>query len=40
MSKRFSLAKVEAAENLNRWNTWRIWTGMGGVPRHVIDIAN
>jgi hypothetical protein len=40
MSKRFSLAKAEAAENLDRWNTSRIWRGRGGVPRHVIDITN
>ena len=29
MSKRFSLANVEANENFNRWNTYRIWYGMG-----------
>ncbi len=30
MSKRFSLAKVQAAENFNRWNKSRIWRGILG----------
>jgi len=30
MSKRFSLAKIQAAENFNRWNKSRIWRGILG----------
>jgi hypothetical protein len=35
MSKRFSLAKVQAAENFNRWNKSRIWKNTGTFVRKV-----